>query len=125
MKSYRLLWMIPLVIGLCAVCLAVESGMYRLLSVSISEKLIVVSQIPSKTKYILDVASTKILVNGKPAEFRELKAFSVMQIKLELKEDDRKGIDIDGKAIEINVSNPALSNSALSDSAPSNDEPAD
>ena len=91
MKRHKFLWMIPLIIGICAVCLAVESNMYRLLSISISEKLIVVSHIPTKAKYILDVAATKITVNGKPAEFRELKAFSVVQIKLELKKDDRKG----------------------------------
>jgi hypothetical protein len=104
MMRRKLLWMIPLLIGICGVCLAIESGKYRLLSISISEKLIVVSHIPSKNKYILDVASTKITVNGKPAEFRELKAFSIIQLKLELKKDDRKGIDIDGKAIEISVS---------------------
>jgi hypothetical protein len=104
MKRFRFLWMIFFIFGICAVCLAVESGMYRLLSVSTSEKLIVVSHIPTKTKYILDIASAKITLNGKPAEFRKLKAFSVIQVKLELKKEDRKGIDIDGKAIEINIS---------------------
>ena len=97
---------IPLILGifgLCADCVAVESGMYRLLSISTSEKLIVVSHIPDKTKYLLDAASAKITVNGKPAEFRELKAFSVIQVKLELKKEDRKGIDVDGKAIEIRI----------------------
>ena len=47
--------------------------------------------------------SAKITVNGKPAGFRELKAFSVIQVKLELKKEDRKGIDVDGKAIEIRI----------------------
>ena len=118
MMRRKFLWMIPLLIGICCICVAVESGAYRLLSISISEKLIVVSHIPSKTKYILDVASTKITVNGKPAEFRELKAFSIIQLKLELKKDDRKGIDIDGKAIEINVSDDGLSDSAPTDQQP-------
>lgn len=113
MMRYKFL-IIPLLIGICGVCLAVESGKYRLLSISLSEKLIVVSHIPSKTKYILDVASSKITVNGKPAEFRELKAFSIIQLKLELKKDDRKGIDIDGKAIEISVSDAAPSDGAQS-----------
>ena len=125
MKRHKFLWIIPLIIGICAVCLAVESSMYRLLSISISEKLIVVSHIPTKAKYILDVASTKISVNGKPAEFRELKAFSVVQIKLELKKDDRKGIDIDGKAIEINVSDSVPINSTPAKGAPSNDASSD
>jgi len=104
MMRRRFLWMIPLLIGIGSICFAAESGKYRLLSISRSEKLIVVSHIPSKTKYILDVASTKITVNGEPAEFRELKAFSVIELMLELKKDDRKGIEIDGKAIEISVS---------------------
>lgn len=115
MVRRKFLWMIPLLIGISAFCLAVESDMYRLLSISLSEKLIVVSHIPSKAKYILDVASTKITVNGKPAEFRELKAFSIIQLKLELKRDDRKGIDIDGKAIEINISDGVPDDGSQSD----------
>ena len=104
MKRFRSLWIIPFIIGICAICPAVESGMYRLLSVSTSEKLIVVSHIPTKTRYILDAAPAKITLNGKPAEFRKLKSFSIIQVKVELKKEDRKGIDIDGKAIEINIS---------------------
>lgn len=115
MMRRRFFLMIPFLIGLCGICFAVESGKYRLLSISMSEKLIVVSHIPSKTKYILDVAATKITVNGEPAEFRELKAFSVIELKLELKKDDRKGIDIDGKAIEIIVSDAVPSDGAQPD----------
>ena len=86
--------------------LAVESGMYRLLSVSDSEKLILVSQIPSKTKYILDAAAAKITVDGKAAEFKELKVFSVIQVKLNLRKASKNGIDIDGMATEIKINPP-------------------
>jgi len=92
-------------IGLCVFCMAVESGTYRLLSVSDSEKLILVSQIPSKKKYLLDAASAKITVNGKPAEFKELKAFSIIQVKLDLRKASKNGIDLDGAATEIRISN--------------------
>jgi hypothetical protein len=85
--------------------LAVESAMYRLLSVSDSEKLILVSQIPGKAKYLLDAASAKITVNGKAAEFKELKAFSILQVKMELRKSVKNGIGIDGAASEIKVSN--------------------
>ncbi len=94
-------------LGFLSYSLAVESGMCRLLSVSESEKLILVSQIPNKTKYLLDASSVKITVNGKPAEFRELKDFSIVQVKMELRKANRKGIDIDGVATEIRISNPA------------------
>jgi hypothetical protein len=80
--------------------------MYRLLSISSTEKLVLVSQIPSKTRYILDVASTKVTVNGKPAEFKELKVFSVIQVKLQLAKSTKDGIAIDGSAIEISVTSP-------------------
>ncbi len=92
-------------IGFCIFSLAVESGTYRLLSVSDSEKLILVSQIPSKAKYLLDAASAKITANGKPAEFKELKAFSIIQIKLDLRKSSKNGIDLDGTATEIRISN--------------------
>ena len=79
--------------------------MYRLLSISDSEKLILVSQIPGKAKYLLDAASAKITVDGKPAEFKELKAFSILLVKLELRKSTKNGIQIDGGATEIRISN--------------------
>ena len=106
MIKHKIFCMVLVFLGSCAFSLAIETGQYRLLSISTSEKLIVVSQIPNKTKYILDVASAKITVNGKPAEFKDLRSFSVIQVKLELKKQDRKGIDIDGSAIEIRVADP-------------------
>ena len=99
------LWIFAGLLAFCSLSLAVESGSYRLLSVSDSEKLILVSQIPNKTKYLLDAASAKIMVDGKAAEFSELKVFSVIQVKLELRKSSRNGIDVDGAAVEIQVSN--------------------
>ena len=88
----------------CTASIAVEANLFRLLSVSESEKLILVSQIPSKTKYLLDAASAKITLNGKPAEFKVLKAFSNIQMKMELKKTSKIGIELDGVAIEIRIS---------------------
>jgi hypothetical protein len=90
-------------IGLFSSALAVESGMYRLLSISNSEKLILVSQIPGKQKFLLDASSAKITVNGKPAEFKELDAFSVIQVKIDLIKKSKNGIVLDGLAKEIKV----------------------
>jgi hypothetical protein len=77
---------------------------FRLLSVSESEKLILVSQIPSKTKYLLDASSAKITINGKPAEYKSLKAYSVLHLKMETRKSNKDGIDLDGVAIEIKIS---------------------
>jgi hypothetical protein len=90
-------------IGICSHALAVETGMYRLLSVSDSEKLILVSQIPSKQKYLLDIASAKITVDGKPAELKELDKYAFIQIKIELRKSTRNGVEIDGSAKEVKV----------------------
>lgn len=84
-------------------CAAVETGVYRLLSISVSEKLILVSHVPSKKKYILDTASAKITIHGKASELGDLKAFSVVQLKMELRKIKRNEIDIDGVATEIRV----------------------
>jgi hypothetical protein len=86
--------------------LGVESGRYRLLSITQSVKLILVSQIPNKTKYILDASTTKITVDGKPAEFTDLKAFTVVNVKFEAKKGTKEGVDIDGIATEITISTP-------------------
>jgi len=104
MKKYRI-GIVIVILAFCTSSLAVESQMYRLLSVSESEKLILVSQIPNKTKFLLDAASAKITVNGKAAEFKELKIFSVLQVKLNLRKSNKNGISIDGSATEIRVSN--------------------
>jgi hypothetical protein len=95
--------MVLCIIGFVPSVLAVETGMYRLLSVSGSEKLILVSQIPGKHKYLLDAASAKITVNGKPAEFKELDIFSIIQVKFELRKSVRNGVELDGSAKEIKV----------------------
>jgi hypothetical protein len=105
-RNVKSIGMALCLLGFISISWAVESGMCRLLSVSYSEKLILVSQIPSKTKYLLDAAAVKITVNGKPAEFRDLKEYSIIQVKMELRKSNRKGIDIDGVATEIRISNP-------------------
>jgi hypothetical protein len=103
MKIFRYFWASLFLLGFCLCTLAVESGMYRLLSVSDSEKLILISQIPGKHKYLLDASSAKITVNGKPAEFKELKAFSTIQVKLELRKATKNGVALDGAASEIRI----------------------
>lgn len=103
MKTVKWICIASCLFGFFSFAWAVEPGMFRLLSISRSEKLILVSQIPDKTKYLLDAASAKITVDGKPVEFKELKAFSIIQVKFELKKSDRNGIDIDGSATEIRI----------------------
>jgi hypothetical protein len=90
-------------IGAFSSVFAVETGMYRLLSLSSSEKLILISQIPGKQKYLLDASSAKITINGKPAEFKELNTFSVIQVKVELHKSSKNGVELDGLAKEIKI----------------------
>jgi hypothetical protein len=106
MKNLKAICIVICLLGFWSSSIAVESGNYRLLSISDSEKLILVSQIPSKTKYLLDAASAKITVNGKPAEFKELKTFSIIQVKMDLRKNSKSGIGIDGAATEIRISDP-------------------
>jgi hypothetical protein len=96
-----------LIMATAAFLPAIESGLYRILSVSDSIKVILVSQIPDKTKYVLDASSAKITVNGKPAEFKDLKLFASAQVKFELKKSAKEGIDLDGIATEIRVTTPS------------------
>jgi hypothetical protein len=92
----------------CARSLAVESGNCRLLSISNNEKLVLVSQIPNKTRYLLDAASAKITINGKPAEFTQLKQFSIVQVKMVLRKSSKNGIPLDGSATEIRILDPEI-----------------
>ncbi len=92
-----------LMIGAAAAAFGVESGQFRLLSVSDSTKMILVSQIPTKTKYILDAATAKITVDGKPSEFQNLDFYTIINVKFELKKGTKEGIEINGVATEIRI----------------------
>jgi len=110
------LWLLPLI------SLGIESGMYRILSVSDSIKVILISQpldksatpAPKKAvagaakadqsvKYVLDASAAKITVNGKPAEFKDLKYYAAAQVKFQLQKGSKEGISVDGKATEIKI----------------------
>jgi hypothetical protein len=106
MKKCLLLFIMTTLFACCIPSLAVESGNYRLLSISETEKLILVSQIPSKTKYLLDAASAKITVNGKPAEFKQLRVFSIVQVKMNPRKSIKNGVTLDGLATEIRILDP-------------------
>ncbi len=106
MKITRVALLFSMMVAVYGISTAVESGMCRLLSVSDSSKLILISQLPSKTKYILDAGTARITVNGKPAEFQDLKSFSVLQVKMELRKFSKDGISIDGVATEIHITIP-------------------
>lgn len=76
------------------------------MSVTAAEKWILISQTPGKPKYILDVSTAKITVDGKPAEIKELSRYSVINVKFELKKFTKYGITIDGVASEIRILTP-------------------
>ena len=95
-----------LITGSILTCSAVESGMCRLLSVSESEKLILISTVPDKTRYLLDVAAAKITIAGEPAEFDQLTSYSLIQVKWKKSKDKRNGVRLDGIALEIEIDPP-------------------
>ena len=85
---------------------ALESGSYRLLSISETEKLVLISRVPDQKKFLLDAANVKVSINDKPAEFSDLALFTIVQVQMDLGRARRKGINLDGRAIEIAVSDP-------------------
>ena len=105
-KLKRSLWVsfVLLFIGLTTSIFSSEAVSYRLLSISESEKLVLVSRIPEKTKYLLDASSAKITLNGKSVELKELRQFSNVQVVMRLGKKKKNAIDLDGSAIEIVIS---------------------
>ena len=91
---------------LLSVAFAVEGDTYRLLSVSTSGKLILISQPGTKTKLLLDASAAKITIDGKPAEFKNLSDYSIVHVKLSQKKVDKEGVVIDGMATEIRILTP-------------------
>lgn len=103
MNTFKFICVVVCVLAFCAFALSEEFGTYRLLSLSESEKLILVSEVPGKAKYLLDASSAKITVDGKPAEYKSLKAFSIIELKMERRKLIKIGIDLDGVATEIRI----------------------
>jgi len=91
----------------CGPVQALESGSYRLLSVSETEKIVLVSRIPDRKKFLLDAADVKITVNDKPAEFKDLILFTIVQVQMDQRRIRRKGVNLDGRVSEIAISDPA------------------
>ncbi|MDR0842157.1 MAG: hypothetical protein LBP68_01905 [Acidobacteriota bacterium] len=85
---------------------AVEPGGYRLLSVSESEKLVLVSQLSDQKKFLLDAAEVKVTVDDQPAEFKDLTRYSVVRVQMKLAKTKKNGVTLDGVATEITVKSP-------------------
>jgi hypothetical protein len=92
-------------IGLWAalVAHAVQGDVYRLLSVTETSKMILVSHPTTKTRYLLDAEAAKITVDGKPAEFKALRMFSIVRVKFDARKQAKGPIEVDGVAREIAV----------------------
>ena len=106
MKSLRILGLSLCLGVVCSLCLGVESDVYRLLSVSVTAKMILIAQPASKVKFLLDATTAKLTLDGKPTEFKNLSDYSVIHVKFESKKTDKDGILLDGVATEIRVLTP-------------------
>ena len=109
MKRIRSFYLLFTLIWMMATCLtvpAVELGGYRLLSVSESEKLILVSQLSDQKKFLLNAADVKITVNGKSVEFKDLSQYAIVQVQMKLSKTKKNGVNLDGIATEIAINIP-------------------
>jgi len=81
-----------------------ETPEYRILSISTSEKMILISDLSTKTRLLLDMSDAKVLVDGKPAEFKDLQIYSSANVWFEREKSSHEGIALDGvaKRIEVN-----------------------
>ena len=106
MRAIRIVGLSLCIGAICCLCLAVESDVYRLLSISQSAKLVLIAQTASKTKYLLDAASAKLTLDGKPTEFNNLANYSIVHVKLQLGKSEKDGVSLDGTATEIRILTP-------------------
>jgi hypothetical protein len=80
-----------------------EGKEYRILSISTSEKMILISDLTSKTRLLLDLSDAKIQIDGKNAEIKDLQVYSSAQVWFEKKNLSHEGITLDGVARRIEV----------------------
>ncbi len=106
MRAIRIIGLVLCLAAICGLCLAVESDVYRLLSVSVSAKMILITQTATKTKYLLDATSAKLTLDDKPTELKNLIDYSVIHVKFQPGKSERDGISLDGIATEIRILTP-------------------
>ena len=106
MKAIRIAGLALCLGVVCSLCLAVESDVYRLLSVSVTAKMILVAQPANKSKFLLDATAAKLTLDGKPTEFKNLIDYSVIHVKFQSGKSEKDGISLDGVATEIRVLTP-------------------
>ena len=102
----RRLAFVAALVTMIAAAGAVEAQRFRLLSITETSKMILVSEIPAKNKFVLDASTAKIMVDGKPAEFQELRLYTVIHVKFDPRKSSKDGINLDGVASEIKVNTP-------------------
>ena len=105
-RSFSLLFTLIWMMAICLPVPAVELGGYRLLSVSETEKLILVSQLSDQKKFLLNAADVKITVNGKSVEFKDLSQYAIVQVQMKLSKTKKNGVNLDGIATEIAINIP-------------------
>jgi len=91
----------------CGTARALEMESCRLLSISESEKLVLVSRIPDRKKFLLDAADVKVTINDEPAELKDVASFTIVKVRMEPRKKKRKGVSLDGSALEIAIYAPA------------------
>ncbi len=76
---------------------------YRILSVSTSTNLVLISDLETKTRLMLDAAQAKVTIDGKASDLKELQRYTLAVFRIQRGVSQMHGIDLDGKIVEIQV----------------------
>ena len=76
---------------------------YRILSVSESSKLVLISDLTTKTRYLLDATNAKIILDGKEIELVKLQDYSTARVSFSSAKKTVGGVKLDGVASRFEI----------------------
>lgn len=76
---------------------------YRILSVSDSAKLVLISDLKNKTRFLLDASQAKVIIDGKESDLKSLQNYSSALVLFVRKTKAHEGVTLDGSASRIEV----------------------
>lgn len=76
---------------------------YRILSISVLENIILLSDPDSKNKLMLDISKAKLWIDGKESELKNLQKFNSATFQIKRSPKTVRGHELDGNVIRIQV----------------------
>jgi hypothetical protein len=76
---------------------------YRILSISTTENIILLSDLDSRNRLMLDAAKAKIIIDGKESDLKNLQKFNSATFQIKRSPKTFRGHELDGQVVRAEI----------------------